>query len=127
MCDNPAVTYTQLLAASRKAEAEVSDGVTGTATIKVKAATANDELLSLKQQVSDLVAVVKANQVQEKPKGATTQQNSSNNRNQTKDPRYLGKLVKSLVSLDHQNIIKQHDNVIITRDGAIWQKNGPCL
>ena len=52
-------------------------------TIKVKAATANDELVSLKQQVSDLVAVVKDNQVQGNPKGATTQQNSSNNRNQT--------------------------------------------
>ena len=32
-------------------------------TIKSKAATANDELISLKQQVSDLVAVVNANNV----------------------------------------------------------------
>ena len=70
--DNLAVTYTQLLVAARKAEAEVSDGKSGT-TNKVIAATANDELVSLKQQVSDLVAVVKANQVQAKPKGATIQ------------------------------------------------------
>ena len=61
--DNPAVTYTQLLVATRKAEAEVSDGKSGTMTIKIKAATANDELVSLKQQVSDLLAIVKANQV----------------------------------------------------------------
>ena len=57
--DNPAVTYTQLLVAARKAEAEVSYGKSGTMTIKTEAATANDELVSLKQQVSDLVAVVK--------------------------------------------------------------------
>ena len=50
----------------------MSDGKSGT-TNKVKAATANDELVSLKQQVSDLVAVVKANQVQGKSKGATIQ------------------------------------------------------
>ena len=56
--DNPTVTYTQLLVAARNAEAEVSDGKLGTMTIKAKAATANDELVSLKQQVSDLVAVV---------------------------------------------------------------------
>ena len=53
--DTPAVTYTQLLVAAKKAEAEVSDSKTGTMIIK---ATANDELLSLKQHVSDLVAVV---------------------------------------------------------------------
>ena len=40
--DNPTVTYTQLLVAARKAEAEVSDGKLGTMTIKAKAATAND-------------------------------------------------------------------------------------
>ena len=61
--DNPAVTYTQILVAARKAEAKVSDGKSGTTTIKAKAATGNDELVSLKQQVSYLVAVVKANQV----------------------------------------------------------------
>ena len=61
--DNPALTYTQLLVAARKAETEVRDGKSGTMTIKVKAATANDKLVSLKQQVSDLVAVVKANQM----------------------------------------------------------------
>ena len=43
-------------------------------TIKTTAATANDELVSLKHQVSDLVPVVKANHVQGNPKG-TTQQN----------------------------------------------------
>ena len=37
----------------------MSEGKSGTITIKAKAATANDELVSLKQ-VSDLVAVVKA-------------------------------------------------------------------
>ena len=59
--DNPTVTYTQLLVAARKAEAEVSDGKLGTMTTKAKAATANNELVSLKQQVSDLIA--KANHV----------------------------------------------------------------
>ena len=47
------VTYTQLLVAGRKAETEVSDGKLGTVTIKAKAATANDKLASLKQQVLD--------------------------------------------------------------------------
>ena len=61
--DNPPVTYTQLLVAARKIEAEVSDGKSGTMTIKVNAATVNDELVSLKQHISDLVAVVKDNQV----------------------------------------------------------------
>ena len=61
--DNLTVTYTQLLVASRKAEAEVVDCKTGTVTIIAKTATTNDELVSLKQQVSDLVAVVKANHV----------------------------------------------------------------
>ena len=61
--DNPTVTYTQLIVAARKAEAEVSGGKSGTMTIKAKVATTNDELVSLKQQVSDLVAVVKANHV----------------------------------------------------------------
>ena len=41
--DNPTVTYTQLLAAARRAEADVSDGKLGTMTIKAKAATANDK------------------------------------------------------------------------------------
>ena len=78
--DIPAVTYTQLLVAARKAEVEVANGKSGTATVKAKAATADDEMASLKQQVSDLVAVVKTNQVQGKSKGANTQQNISNNR-----------------------------------------------
>ena len=59
--NNPIVTYTQSLVAARKAEAEVSDSKTGFMTTKATAATANDELVGLKQQVSDLVAVVKAN------------------------------------------------------------------
>ena len=59
--DNPIVTYNQLLVAVRKAEGEVSDGKSGTMTIKAKAATESDELISLKQQVSDLVVIVKAN------------------------------------------------------------------
>ena len=53
----------------RKAEAEVSYGKIGKMTIKDKAATVNDEVVSLKQQVSDLVAVVKANLVWGNPKG----------------------------------------------------------
>ena len=61
--DNPTVTYTQLLVAARKAEAEVNDGQLGTMTIKAKAAMANDELVSLKEQISDLVAIDKANHV----------------------------------------------------------------
>ena len=51
-------------------------------TIKAIAAIANDELISLKQQVSDLVAVVKANHVQGSPKG-TIKQNNQKNGNQT--------------------------------------------
>ena len=74
--DNPAVTYTQLLVVARKAEAEVSDDKSESMTIKAKPATANDELVSLKQQVSDLVVIVKANHVQKDAKG-TIQQNSS--------------------------------------------------
>ena len=80
--DSPTVAYTQLLVAARNAEAEVSDGKLGTMTIKAKAATANDELVSLKQQVSDLIAVVQANHVWGNPKG-TTRQNGPQNRNQT--------------------------------------------
>ena len=37
----------QLLVAARKAEAEVGDSRTGTVTIKAKAGTTNDELVSL--------------------------------------------------------------------------------
>ena len=40
----------QLLVAVRKAEAEVSNRKVGTMTIKAKPATANDKLVSLKQQ-----------------------------------------------------------------------------
>ena len=69
--DNPTVTYTQLLVAARKAEAEVNDGKLRTMTITAKVATDNDKLVGLKQQVSDLVAVVKANHVWRNPKGTT--------------------------------------------------------
>ena len=87
--DNPTVTYTQLLVAARKAEAEVSDSKTGTMTIKAKAATANDELLSLNQQVLDLVAVVKANHVWENPK-RITQQNDQRNDNKSRRAQTFG-------------------------------------
>ena len=89
--DNPAVNYTGLLAVTRKAEAEVSDGKSGTMTIKAQAVLANNGLISLKQQVSDLVAVVKVNQVQGKSEETTTQQNSSNETNQVnKGPKICG-------------------------------------
>ena len=80
--DNPVLTYTQSLVAARKMKAEVSEGKSGTMTVKAKSTTTNDELITLKQQVSDLVAVVKTNHVRQKSKGATIQQNSSNNENQ---------------------------------------------
>ena len=60
----------------------MSDGKLGTMTIKAKAATASDELVSLKQQVLDLVAVCKANHIQRNHKG-TTEQNASRHGNQT--------------------------------------------
>ena len=87
--DDPGVTYMQLLVAAREAEPKVSDSKTGTMTIKAKAATANDELLSLKQQVSDLVAVVKANHVWENPKWIT-QQNDQRNDNESKRAQTFG-------------------------------------
>ena len=87
--DNLTVTYMQLLVASRKADAEVVDSKTGTVTIKAKAATTNDELVSLKQQVSDLVAVVKANHVRDSIK-RNTQQNDQKNCTKTEEPKYLG-------------------------------------
>ena len=46
--DNLTVMYTQLLVAAMKAEAEVGNSKTGTVTIKAKAATTNDELVTLK-------------------------------------------------------------------------------
>ena len=52
-----------VIRAVRKAKAEVSDSTMGIMTIKAKAATVNDRLVSLKQQISDLVAVVKTNHV----------------------------------------------------------------
>ena len=61
--DNLTVTYMQLLVVSRKDETEVVNSKTGTMPIKAKAATTNDDLVGLQQQVSDFVAVVKANHV----------------------------------------------------------------
>ena len=58
-------------------------------TIKAKAATANDKLVSLKQQVSDLVAVVKANHVWQNPK-KTTQQNDQKNDNKSRRAQIFG-------------------------------------
>ena len=81
--------YTQLLVAARKAEAEVSNSKVGTMTIKAKVATTNDELVSLKQHVSDLVAVVKANHVQENPK-KTMQQNDQKNDNKIRRTQIFG-------------------------------------
>ena len=86
---NPAVTYTQVLVAARKAEAEVSDSMTETMTIKAKAATANEELLILKQQVSDLVAVAKACNVWESPK-RVTQKNDQRNGNKSRRAQTFG-------------------------------------
>ena len=48
--DNLTVTYMELLVAAWRAEAEVVDIKTGTVTIKAKAATTNDELVSLKHR-----------------------------------------------------------------------------
>ena len=68
----------QLLVAARKAEAEVSDIKAGTMTIKAKSATANGKLVSLKQKVSDLVAVFKVNHVWENSKKITQQIDQKN-------------------------------------------------
>ena len=65
----------------------MNDGKLGTMTIKAKAVTANDELVSLKQQVSELVAVVKDNYVQGNPKGTTQQKCSKKwKSNEQKNP-----------------------------------------
>ena len=69
-----------IISCARKTEAEVLDSKTGTVTIKAKTATTNDELLSLKQHVSDLVAVVKVNHVWDSIK-KNTQQNDQRNDN----------------------------------------------
>ena len=70
----------QLSVEARTAEAEVVDSKTGTVTITAKAATTNDELVNLKQQVSDLVAVLKANHVWDSIT-KNTQQNDQMNHN----------------------------------------------
>ena len=61
----------------------------GTMTIKAKSATVNHELVSLKQQVSDVVTVVKANHVQENSK-KTTQQNDQKNDNKSRRAQIFG-------------------------------------
>ena len=99
--DNLTVTCTQLLVAAKMAEAEVSDGKLGTMTIKVKAATTNVELVSLKQQVSDLVAVVKANHVHGNPKGTAQHNGPKMKIKQIEDPTYLAELINSLILPDH--------------------------
>ena len=76
-------------------------------TIKAEAATVNDELVSLKQQVSDLVAVAKA-KVREYPKGTTQQNGQKMEIKQTEEPKYLGKLINSLILPEHPKIINQH-------------------
>ena len=58
-------------------------------TIKAKAATTNDELVSLKQQVSDLVALVKANHVWDSIK-KNTQQNDQRNDNKNRRAQTFG-------------------------------------
>ena len=98
--DNLTVTYMQLLVASRKAEAEVVGGKTGTVTIKAEAATTNDESVSLKQQVSDLVAVVKANHVRDSIK-KNTQQNDQRNDNKNRRTQIFGTM-DILVAWDHK-------------------------
>ena len=56
---------------------------TGTVIIRAKAATTNDELVSLKQQVSDVVAVVKASHIWGSIK-ENTQQNDQRNDNKNR-------------------------------------------
>ena len=131
--DNQTVTYMQLLVASRKAEAEVVDRKIGTMTIKAKAATTNDKLINLKQQVSHFVAVVKANHVCDSIK-KNIQQMTKVMTIKTEEPKYLG-LMDILVVQDHQKIISLynhwepnlHSSVIFVGDGATWQNNMPYL
>ena len=78
----------------------MSDGKSGRMTIKSKAATANDELVNLKQ-VSDLVAVVKANHVLGNPKQTTQQNSSKMETKQVEEPSYLEKIVNSLLLQNH--------------------------
>ena len=73
----------------------MSDGKSGTMTIKAKAATANDELVCLKQQVLDLIAVVNV-------KGQLLKRIAPIIEiKQIKDLSYLGVLVNKLVLLDN--------------------------
>ena len=119
----------QLLVATRKAEADIGDSRRGNVTIKAKAATTNDKLVSLKQQVSDLVAVVKAQPCMTRPKRIHNKMTKGMTI-KTEEPEHLG-LMDILIAQDHQKIISQcnhwepnlHGNIIIVGDGATWQKN----
>ena len=113
----------QLLFASRKADAEVVYGKTGTVTIRAKAATTNDEFVSLKQQVSDLIAVVKANYVWDSIKRIDDKM-SKRMTIKTEKAKCLGQM-DILVAQGHQKIINLcnhcetnlHGSVIIVGDG----------
>ena len=67
LCENDRIMYAELLIACRKAETEISDSKPGSSatTAKVKSVVTSiktsDELISLKEQVAGLVAVVKLN------------------------------------------------------------------
>ena len=81
----------------------------------------------MKEQVSDLVAVVKATHVQGNSKGTTQKNGPKMKIKQTEEPKYLGEIINSLVLPDHPKIINQCDKAIITGDGATWQKSVPHL
>ena len=80
-----------------------------------------------------MVAVVKANHVQENSKNIT-QLNDQKNEIMAKEPKYLG-LMDILILQDHQKTINQHNhltpslyaNVIVVVDGTTWQRNVLCL
>ena len=85
---------------------------------KAKAATANDELVSLKQQVSDLVWL-RLTKYEDNLEGQILNRIAPTiETKQTKDPRYLGVLVNNLVLPDHPKIIKYHANAITVGDGS---------
>ena len=68
--DNDKVKYAELFISCQKAETEIRDSKPGSSATKAKAKSianstkTNDELISLKEQVADLVAVVKSIQNQ---------------------------------------------------------------
>ena len=67
--DNDKIIYAELLIACQKAETKIKDSKPGSSvtTAKVKSVVnstkTDDELISLKEQVADLVAVIKSNQL----------------------------------------------------------------